>query len=43
MGVKVYVCRYIQNLWKNETLFFMWEYNVMQKRTYTSEIKDILN
>lgn len=43
MGVKVYVCMYTQNIWKNETLFLMWEYNVMEKRTYTSEIKDILN
>lgn len=39
------MCVYtFKNIWKNETLFLMWEYDVMEKRTpYTSEIKDILN
>lgn len=38
------ICVYVHSkLWKNETLFLMWEYNAMEKRTYTSEIKDMLN
>ena len=42
MGVKVYVCMYTQNIWKNETLFLMWEYNVMEKRTYTSSFRKLI-
>ena len=39
MGVKVYVCRFTQNIWKNETLFLTWEYNVMQREHILLKLK----
>ena len=41
--VFVCVCVYTQNIWGNENLFVMCEYNVMEKRMYTYKFKDILN